>query len=295
MKIIINFLSIFSISILLTSCVKTNEKADGYGNFEATEVTVSAEANGKIIAFNVNEGDLLSKSDTLGYIDTLPLNLKKEQLIASKKATSSRSEGILSQINIITEQEKNLIKDKKRIENLLKNNAGTQKQLDDINGQLNVLKQQINSIKKQNAPIIGELQAINSQLDQLNDQIKKSIIVNPISGTVLVKYAEPNEISAFGKPLYKIALLNEMILKVYVSENQLSQILTGSKVKVKIDGANGLEEMEGQISWISSTAEFTPKVIQTKEERINLVYAVKILVKNDGRLKIGMPAEMWLK
>jgi HlyD family secretion protein len=183
---------------------------------------------------------------------------------------------------------------KNRIENLIKENAGTQKQLDDIDGQIDVIKQQIRSVEIQNASVINELYSLDIQIDQVEDQLQKSIITNPINGTVLTKYAEPNEISSFGKPLYKIADLSILKLRVYISETQLSSIKIGQEVTVKIDSEKEMTNYSGTISWVASEAEFTPKIIQTKEERVNLVYAVKIDVKNDGSLKIGMPAEMWV-
>jgi len=163
---------------------------------------------------------------------------------------------------------------------LIKSNAGTQKQLDDINGQINVINQQIRSVETQNAPILNEIKSIDAQLKQLEDQLQKSIITNPVKGTVLVKYAEPYEITSFGKPLYKIADLNTMDLRVYISETQLSSIKIGQKVTVKIDAGEAMKSFDGIITWVASEAEFTPKIIQTKEERINMVYAVKINVKN---------------
>ena len=151
------------------------------------------------------------------------------------------------------------------------------------------------SVETQNAPIVNDVKSIDVQIEKINDQIEKSKIINPIKGTVLVKYAEANEVTAFGKPIYKIADISQMTLRVYISETQLSKIKVGQNVSVKIDSDKAMKSYQGTVSWISSSAEFTPKVIQTKEERVNLVYAVKIKVKNDGSLKIGMPAEMWIK
>jgi HlyD family secretion protein len=292
MKIIkqIAFLVILTLSI---SCIN-NDKADGYGNFEAIEITVSAENNGKLTLFSVEEGQTLKKDENVGFIDTIPLALKKEQLLVSKNIISSKSSGVLSQISVLKAQLKTAKISQTRIQNLIKENAGTQQQLDAINGQVDVINQQIRSVEIQNAPVVNELKSIDVQISQLEDQLQKSIIKNPIDGTVLVKYAEPNEITSFGKPLYKIADLSTMQLKVYISENQLAAIKIGQKVTVKIDSNKDLKNYEGSISWISSEAEFTPKIIQTKEERVNLVYAVKINVINDGSLKIGMPAEMWI-
>lgn len=293
MKIIQITIGILVVTSSLISCNK-NHKADGYGNFEAVEITVSAENNGKLNQFSVEEGQTVKKGEIVGVIDTIPLALKKEQLLVSKNIIVSKSSGVLSQINVLKAQLKTAKISQNRIKNLIKENAGTQQQLDDINGKIDVINQQIKSIEIQNAPVVNELKSIDVQISQLEDQLQKSLIKNPIEGTVLVKYAEPNEITSYGKPLYKIADLSTMQLKVYISEKQLASIKIGQKVTVKIDSNNDLKNYDGTISWISSEAEFTPKIIQTKEERVNLVYAVKVDVKNDGSLKIGMPAEMWI-
>ena len=277
------------------SCNRNADKADGYGNFEATETTISSEANGKLLTFNIQEGDVLEKNHLVGIIDTVQLSLKRDQLLAAKNTISSKSRNVLSQREVLKEQLRVVQNDQNRIANLVKAGAATVKQLDDINGQVDILKQQMKSVETQNAPIVNEVKSIEIQVQQIEDQIKKSLIQNPEKGTVLVKYAEPNEITSFGKPLYKIAALDEMILRVYISENQLANLKVGQEVTVKIDDVEEMKSYQGQISWISDSAEFTPKIIQTKEERVNLVYAVKIRVKNDGRLKIGMPAEMWLE
>lgn len=278
----------------LLSCRNGNDKADGYGNFEATEITVSAENNGKLEMFNIEEGQQLEKDFFIGYIDTIPLSLKYEQLKISKDVIISKSKGVLSQINVLNAQLTTAKITQKRIENLIKDKAATQKQLDDINGEINVIKQQILSIEIQNTPVVNELKNIDVQIKQIEDQINKSKITNPINGTVLIKYAEPNEITSFGKPLYKIADLNTMELRVYISETQLESVKIGQEVTVKIDSVNGLKSYKGTVAWVASEAEFTPKIIQTKDERVALVYAIKINVQNDGGLKIGMPAEMWL-
>ena len=278
----------------LVGCDSSNDRADGYGNFEATEITISAESNGKLLSFAVNEGQQLTQGQVLGVIDTIQLSLKKDQLKASKSTIYSKSQNVMSQRAVLLEQLSVAQKDQTRIGALVKDQAATQKQLDDINGQMSILKQRIRSVETQNAPIINEMKSLDVQLKLLDDQIEKSIVRNPIKGTVLVKYTEPGEITAFGKPLYKIANLDEMTLRVYVSENQLANIKIGQEVTVKIDDTDIMKSYTGTISWIASQAEFTPKIIQTKEERVNLVYAVKIIVKNDGSLKIGMPAEMML-
>lgn len=280
--------------ITLLSCNGSRKKADGYGNFEATETIISAEANGKILFLNIEEGAVLEENLLVGVVDTIQLSFKRDQLKASKNAVFSKSRNVLSQREVLKEQLKVTQIDQNRIANLIKEKAATQKQFDDVNGQISIIKEQIKSVESQNAPIINEVKIIEAQIEQIDDQINKSVIRNPLKGTVLVKYAEPNEITAFGKPLYKIADLDKMILRVYISENQLANLKVGQEVTVKIDDAEGMKSYNGLISWISDSAEFTPKIIQTKEERVNLVYAIKIIIKNDGSLKIGMPGEMWI-
>lgn len=281
-------------SIALIACNKNNDKADGYGNFEATEVTISAESNGKIEFLNVEEGTELKSQSQVGLVDTLQLHFAKQQLIASKSTISSKSANVISQKSVLQEQLKTTNLEKTRIRNMYSENAATKRQVDEIEGKVKVIEEQIKSVGTQNAPIINDLKSIDVQIEKINDQITKSKIMNPINGTVLTKYAEPGEITAFGKPLYKIADLSEMTLRIYVSETQLSKIKVGQRVTVKIDGEKDMKSYAGTLSWIASAAEFTPKIIQTKEERVNLVYAVKVNVKNDGNLKIGMPAEMWI-
>ena len=288
-------IAILLTAIILISCNKNNEKADAYGNFEATEITVSSESNGKIEFLNVEEGAQLKKGLLVGLIDTLQLHYNREQLKASIETVQSKSTSVLSQINVLNEQLKTAKIEQTRIQNMYAENAATKRQIDEIDGKVKVIEKQISSVQTQNAPILNEIKSIKVQIEKLDDQIKKSKISNPVDGTVLTKYAEPSEITAFGKPLYKIANLNEMELRVYVTETQLAHIKIGQKVTVAIDADNDTKKYEGNITWISAQAEFTPKVIQTKEERANLVYAVKVAVKNDGSLKIGMPAEVWLK
>ena len=290
MKKIITFLIFAS----FTSCNSDNSKADGYGNFEATEITISAEANGKIEFLNLEEGDILEPKTLVGLVDTLQLYYSKQQLIASKSTINSKSKNVLSQIDVLQSQLKTATIEKNRVQNMFSENAATQRQVDEIDGRVNVINEQIKSVKTQNAPIINEVESINVQIEKVNDQIANSKIINPIKATVLAKYAEPNEITSFGKPLYKIANLSVMNLRVYISETQLAQIKLNQKVTVKIDDGKAMKSYEGVISWISSVAEFTPKIVQTKEERVNLVYAVKVDVNNDGILKIGMPGEMWI-
>ena len=279
----------------LFSCNKNKEKADGYGNFEATEITIASEANGKIEFLKVEEGAVLEPQTQVGLVDTTQLYFAKQQLVASKSTISSKSANVLSQKNVLYEQLKTAKIESNRIHNMFAENAATKRQVDEIDGKVKVIEEQIKSVGTQNAPIINDVKSVEVQIAKINDQIAKSKIINPIKGTVLAKYAEPNEVTAFGKPLYKIADISEMTLRVYISEKQLSEIKIGQKVTVKMDGVEEMKSYPGRISWIASSAEFTPKIIQTKEERVNLVYAVKVKIKNDGSLKIGMPAEMWIK
>ena len=286
---------VFLVLMNVVACTKSNDKADGYGNFEATEVTISAEANGKIEYLHLEEGATLASNTLIGLIDTTQLYFSKQQLIASKSTIASKSQNVLSQTAVLKEQLKTTLIDQKRIQNMFTENAATKRQVDEINGKVNVLNEQIKSVKTQDAPINNEVKSIDVQIEKINDQIKKCNIINPFQGTVLAKYTEANEVTSFGKPLYKIADITEMTLRVYISEKQLNQIKVGQKVTVKIDAQEDMKSYPGTISWIASSAEFTPKIIQTKEERANLVYAVKVKVKNDGSLKIGMPAEMWIQ
>ncbi len=283
------------VTLGLFSCNKNNEKADGYGNFEATEITVSSESNGKIEFLHLEEGNVLEAQTQVGLIDTLQLYLTKQQLIASKSTVTSKSANVLSQKRVLAEQLKTVQIEKNRIGNMYAENAATKRQVDEIDGKVKVIEAQIQSVGTQNAPIISDLKSIDVQIQKSNDQIQKNKIINPIKGTVLTKYAEPGEVTTYGKPLYKIADISEMTLRVFVSETQLPQLKIGQEVSVKIDSIEEMKSYKGTISWIASQAEFTPKIIQTKEERVNLVYAIKVKVKNDGSLKIGMPAEMWIK
>lgn len=282
--------------LTVVSCSRNNDKSDAYGNFEATEIIISAEAGGKLLRFEAEEGLTLKANAVVGYIDTTQLALKREQLLASQQSIRSKSANILAQINVVQEQKNVALIEKQRLEKLFKENAATQKQLDDINGQLNVLDKQMASIETQNAAVLSDIRSLDSQIRQINDQIQKSIVINPVKGTVLTKFAEPFEVIGFGKPLYKIADLSTMFLRVYVSGDQLPKVKIGDNVEVLIDqNKTENQKLEGEISWISSKAEFTPKIIQTKQERVNMVYAVKVRVSNDGSLKIGMPGEINFK
>ena len=282
--------------LLITSCHNNNNRSDAYGNFEATTVTVSAQAQGDIKLLNLDEGSILKKGAQVGLIDTFSLYLKKKQLIAQKGVVRSNSSSILSQIKVQEEQMTVLKKQQHRITKMFGDSAATQQQLDDINGKVEVLNAQMDAVKAQNDAALRQLEVINTQVQQINDQISKCKIINPINGTVLEKYVEPGELAVPGKAIYKIADLDEMELKVYVSGAQLPSVKIGEPVTVMFDKSEKEnQQLPGTISWIASEFEFTPKIIQTKEERVNMVYAVKVRVKNDGRLKIGMPGEIRFK
>lgn len=291
-----NILIIITVLLFLSGCSNNKQKSDAYGNFEATETIVSSESSGKLNEFNVEEGMLIEAGETVGYIDTNQLYLKKNQLAQQKNTTRTKFKNVSAQVSVLQEQKRVALREKERIERLLKDEAATGKQLDDINGSIDVINRQINSIEMQNTTTNEELKGLDVQIAQVVDQLQKSSITNPVKGTIILKLAEQGEIVSFGKPLYKIADISTMELRAYVSGAQLTEIKLGQKVKVLIDdGAKGYKTLEGEISWISSKAEFTPKIVQTKEERVNLVYAFKVRVVNDGSIKIGMPGEVVFK
>ncbi len=288
--------SLICIAGIFSSCSNTNNNADAYGNFEATEILISAESNGVIKELNIEEGSLVQANTILGYIDTTQLYLKKDQIDASINAVKSKIRDINTQIDVFNQQKTNLLRDKARIEKMYKDSAATKKQLDDIIGQIELVDKNLiaskTALQQANNAILSEISPLSSQKKQIDDNVAKSIIKSPISGTILNKYLESGEIVSFGKPIFKIADLNKMILKAYISGNQLSSVKIGQNVKVIIDNKDASKEYTGKVTWISGKAEFTPKIIQTKEERVNLVYAIKVEVKNDGAIKIGMPGEI---
>lgn len=297
MKNKLTLISSFALSVFLLSCSNGNGDFDATGTFESEEVIVSAEATGKLIFFNIEEGMNLKKDQIAAVIDTTQLYLKKKQLESTIKSVLVTQPDIPTQLASIKEQIITAEREKNRIDNLVKTNAATSKQLDDINSQLEVLNKQYDAarssltITKQG--IISQTLPLKTQVEQIQDQINKSITKNPVDGTVLTRYAMQNEVTSNGKALYKIADLSTMTLRAYINGEQLSQIKLGQKVKVFVDNGEGNQkELSGEIYWISSKAEFTPKTIQTKDERANLVYAIKVKVINDGYLKIGMYGEV---
>lgn len=296
------------------ACNKTQLKHDASGTFEADEVIVSAEEPGKLLSFKIQEGDILKKDTVVAIIDALGVNLQQQQVEASMKALHEKTADVKPQVKLLKDQIAvlqsqwtNLQHEKQRIENLLKADAATGKQLDDINYQIEVVNKQItvsrqqiavqlNTVFTQNRSVLSETSPLQKQVAQLKDKQQRANVVNPINGTVLTKYAMEGEIETAGKALYKIADLSTILLRAYISGIQLPAIKTGQQVKVYIDnGPDQYKEYTGEITWISDKAEFTPKTIQTKDERADLVYAVKIKVKNDGYLKIGMYGEVSFK
>lgn len=288
------FISLLSIcTLLLFSCEEEERPTDASGVFEATEIIVSAEANGKIILFDVREGDDLDKDQKIGLIDSTQLNFTKQQLEATKNAILSRKPDVKTQIEATQREISKQEYERKRIEKLLAGDVATQKQLDDIDAQILILKARLSSQKSSLSTNVNALNAQSSTVDvqiaQLNDQIEKCKVKSPIKGTVLIKYAEQGEMAAMGKPLFKIANIEEMFLKAYVTSDQLASITLGQEVNVLAEfGETELKEYSGKITWIASKSEFTPKTVQTQDERADLVYAVKVAVVNDGTLKIGM-------
>jgi HlyD family secretion protein len=298
-------------SLTIISCNRNGNDFDASGSFEADEVIVSSELGGKILSFHVEEGMQLAKDSVVGTVDATNISLQEAQVEASINALNQKTADVSPQVQLLQNQLavqqsqlENLLHEKGRIENLVKADAATGKQLDDINAQVDVARksmsvtqQQINvqknNIATQNRGILSEAEPLRKRVAQLKDQAGRASIVNPVGGTVITKYAQQGEVTSPGKALYKIADLSFLTLRAYISGSQLSQVKLGQTVKVLTDdGKDKYRETAGTITWISDKAEFTPKTIQTREERANLVYAIKIKVKNDGLLKIGMYGEL---
>lgn len=303
MKTIKKLPSISALVLLATSafftlsCGGKDGEYDASGTFEATEIIVSSEANGKILSLDIVEGQQLEAGAPVGTIDSTQLYLKKRQLLTSVRGVEVRRPEYNKQIAATQQQIATQISEKARIERLVKADAATQKQLDDINSSISVLQKQLeaqkSSLTTTTSGMSEDAAALMIQVDQLNDQLSKCRILSPIKGTVLVKYAEAGELTGSGKPLFKIADIENMILRAYITSDIITKLKLNQEVKVFADfGEKEMREYPGTIVWISDKAEFTPKTIQTKKERANLVYAVKIAVKNDGYIKIGMYGEV---
>ncbi len=282
--------------LIIVSCGKNEPGADAFGNFEADEVMVSAQLQGILTSLELDEGSVLKRDQLVGHIDSTTLCIKKDQLLAQKTVIQARFKNLDAQLKVQEEQRINLVREVSRIEKLLKEEAATPQQYDDIQGKLKVLDTQTEALQSQKDIILAESSVLAAQIDEINNQLGKCRIINPLEGTVLEKYVEANELVSPGKALFKIANIDIMELKVFVSGEQLPSISIGDSVDVLIDNTDaGLQILSGKVSWISSQVEFTPKIIQTREERINMVYAIKVRVNNDGRLKIGMPGEVMFK
>lgn len=284
--------TILSLLLILTACSKQNNKSDAYGNFESDEVTVSSETSGRIVEAAMTEGAKVSAGDVLAVIDTTSLGLQKNQLNSQEQSVLAQKAGLYAQMAVSDQQIKNLGIDQSRIQKMFKEGAATQKQVDDIEGQIAIAEKQKKAYAAQITAIDKNAGAVRAQANVLSDQIRRSVVKSPISGTILEKYVESGELATPGKPLYKITDLDTLTLRVYISGKQLSRVKIGAQAIVMIDADNGMKEAKGVIEWISPEAEFTPKIIQTREERVKLVYAVKIRVPNDGSLKLGMPGEV---
>ena len=289
-------LTLLLMPALLASCQK-KEAYDATGTFEATEIIVSAESNGKILSLNADEGTLLTQGEEVGVTDTVQLHLQKLQLQATQKSVDTQRPDIRKQIAATQEQIATAEHEKERVQNLLKDHAATQKQLDDRNSQIELLKRQLeaqlSSLRNNTASLNEQSSSVAIQVAQLDDQLRKCHITAPITGTVLSKYAEAGEVATFGKPLFKIADLRKMHLRTYVTSAQLYKVKLGAAARIYADYGNGkVKEYPGTVSWISSQAEFTPKTILTDDERANQVYAVKVTFENPGEVKAGMYGEV---
>ena len=288
-----NLLGLCSLLALFSACGNGAPKYDATGTFETTEVLVSAEASGRLLYFDIEEGMLLKAGEEVGVVDTVQLYLKKLQLEASIKAVEEQRPDILKQVAATKEQISAAQRERNRVANLLKVGAANQKQLDDAEDQLEVLRKQLvaqnSTLSNSHQSLTWQSSSVGIQVAQVEDQLKKCHITSPITGTVLAKYAEAGELTAMGTPLFKVADTEQMYLRAYITSEQLSQVKLGQKVTVFSDyGTDEHKQYPGVVTWISDTSEFTPKTILTKNERANLVYAVKIAVHNDGLLKIGM-------
>ena len=291
--------AIFNLVLLLLffGCNSKNSNYDASGVFETTEIIVSAKSSGEILQFDMIEGQEVAVEQILGVIDTTQLYWRKVQLLSSIKALDSRQVNVSVQVAALQEQLATAQREQQRFTQLVKDNAANQKQLDDINAQIATLEKQIaaqtETLRNSNSSIANEQQSLLAQIAQIDDQLKNAVITSPVNGTILGKYAEGGELAIQGKALFKVADLNSMFLRAYITASQLTEVKIGQQVAVFSDmGKSDRREYQGTVTWISDKAEFTPKTIQTRDERANLVYVVKIAVKNDGYIKKGMYGEL---
>jgi HlyD family secretion protein len=282
-------------ALFFISCSKEEKNADAYGNFEATEILISAKSNGTLMELLVEKGEHLLAGTKVGQIDTTHLDLQRAQLISKKESLAAKVDEVDAQLEILKVKKKYALINLDRTQKLIKEDAATRQQLDNLNAEAEIIEKQIRQTQVSRNSIFNEVAVLEKQLEMMEQQLADCRIINPIDGVVLEKFLETSELAMTGRPIYSIAKLDEMELKAFISARQLSQIKTGDQVSVAIDGAEELITYPGTISWIASKAEFTPKIIQTAEDRVNLVYAIKIRVKNDGKIKIAMPAEVFFQ
>ena len=288
---------LLGLAVLLFSCHNEDGEYDATGVFETTEVIVSAQGTGEIMRFDIDEGKTVDAEVELGYIDTVQLSLKKQELLANLEATDSRRYDVARQIASLREEIATQKREQQRYQNLVQAKAANQKQLDDINARLATLEKQLaaqtETLENGNRTVSGQVRMLEAQLAQVEDQIGKCRIISPINGTILSKYAEAGELASQGRALFKVGDIVNMYLRAYITADQLTELKIGQSVRVFADeGESGRREYAGTVSWISDKAEFTPKTIQTRDERANLVYAVKIQIQNDGFVKRGMYGEI---
>ena len=290
---------VYIATVVLAASCGTEAEFDAQGTFEATEVVVSSEATGRILNFEVEEGMAVEANQMVGAIDSVQLHLQRKQLVAQQSALLGSRPDVKKQVAALREQIAKQNEELRRVENMLKDGAATKKQKDDIEAQIKILERQLDAtlstLDKNTSTINNNSAALEAQIAALDDRISKCRIISPVGGIVLVKYAEAGELASVGKPLMKIADLDHIYLRAYFTSDQLAKVNLGDEVKVVADfGGEERYDYTGRVAWISSESEFTPKTIQTKDSRANLVYAVKIAVENDGRLKIGLVGEVVL-
>lgn len=286
---------LFIISITAISCAGDKQVPDAYGNFTAEEILISAEVSGRILARHFQEGEQVQINDLVYQLDSVQPYLKLQEARARVRALQARKNNITAQIEVIEEQIRVGEEELSRFMKIHREGAVSDKQIDDLKNQLSLLKKQKNQVETNYLSLEAELEAAGTVVNQAHDGLTRTQVRAPVAGTIIETYTNPGELVTPGKPLFKMVDLEFLELKAYFSGGQLPLLKLGQEVRVQVDdGKGGLKTFEGEVSWIASNAEFTPKVIQTREERVSLVYAVKIRVKNDGSLKINMPGEVVL-
>lgn len=287
-------LAIILLAFALAACGEADRESDAFGNFEAAETVVSAESSGRLIDYRAREGERLAGGEIVAIVDTTQLVLQRGALQAQRAAAASRIQNVRAQLDVLEERERIADREQSRFENLVSRDAAPRRQLDEASDQLRLLQREAQTVRSQVTTIRSEMASVDAQIAQINEQITRSIIRNPVYGVVLTSFVEPHELAAPGRALYEIADLDTLFLRAYVSGGQLPDVRLGERVEVLVDDTGGeIRTLPGTVSWIASEAEFTPKLIQTREDRVDLVYAVRVRVPNeDGRLKIGMPGEV---